>query len=53
MEADESAIVSDQFELAIFLIRFPTTRTVEHAEEPEKDAFSFLAERAQGFNWTK
>lgn len=53
MEADESAIVSDQFELAIFLIRFPAARTVEHAEEPEEDAFSFLAERADGFNWTK
>jgi len=53
MEADESAIVSDQFDLAIFLIRFPTTRTVEHEEELEEDAFSFLAERVQGYNWTK
>lgn len=53
MEANEFAIVSDQFELAIFLIHFPITHTVEHAEESEDDAFSFLAERAQGFNWTK
>ena len=40
MDAYESAIVSDQFELAIFLIRFPSTRAVEHAEEPEEDSFS-------------
>lgn len=53
MEAEESAIVSDQFELAIFLVRFPTTGLVHHEEEPQEDAFSFLTSRAQGFNWTK
>jgi hypothetical protein len=49
MEAEEAAIVSDQFDLAIFLIRFSTTGTIEHEEEPEQDAFSFLTERARGF----
>ena len=53
MEAEESAIVSDQFELAIFLVRFPTTGAVQHEEEPEQDAFTFMTERAQGFGWTK
>jgi hypothetical protein len=53
MEAEEAAIVSDQFELAIFLVRLPTTGAVQHDEEPERDAFTFMAERAQGFGWKK
>lgn len=53
IEAEESAIVSDQFEMAIFLLRFPMAGAVQHEEEPEKDAFSFMTERAQGFGWTK
>jgi len=50
-EAIESVIVSDQFEQYIFLIRFPFSLTIEHAEEPEQDAFTVLAEKAQGLNW--
>lgn len=53
MEAEESAIVSDQFELAIFLVRFPMAGLIHHEEEPEQDAFSFLTARAQGLNWTR
>lgn len=53
LEAEESAVVSDQFELAIFLVRFPTMGAVHHEEEPEQDAFSFMEARAEGFNWTK
>jgi hypothetical protein len=53
MEAEELVIVSDQFELAIFLVRFPMAGMVDHEEEPEQDAFTFLLDRAQGFNWTK
>lgn len=52
-EAIESAIVSDQFEQLIFLIRFPFASSPDHDEEPESDAFAVLSERAQGLNWTK
>lgn len=53
MEADESVILSDRFEMAIFLVRFPTSGLTEHEEENERDAFEVLSERAQGLNWTK
>jgi hypothetical protein len=52
-EAIESAIISDQFEQVIFLIRFPFASTPEHAEESDSDAFTTLSEKAQGLNWRK
>lgn len=53
MEAEESVILSDHFDLAIFLVKFPMASMVEHEEEQEQDSFTFLSDRAQGFNWTK
>ncbi len=53
MEAEESAIVSDQFDMAIFLVRFPMVGLIEHDEEPEHDSCTFLTDRAQGLNWSK
>jgi len=50
-EAIESAIVSDQFEQLIFLIRFPLASSPDHEEESESDAFTVLSEKAQGLNW--
>jgi len=52
-EAIESVIVSDQFEQNIFLIRFPHALMVDHAEEPESDAFTVFEENGQGLNWKK
>lgn len=52
-EAIESAIISDQFEQLIFLIRFPFASSPDHDEEPESDAFTVLSEKAEGFNWKK
>lgn len=52
-EAIESVIVSDQFEQNIFLIRFPLALVVDHAEEPESDAFTVFAENGHGLNWKK
>lgn len=52
-EAVESAIVSDQFEQLIFLIRFPHASSRDHEEESDSDAFTVLSERAQGFGWKK
>jgi Zn-dependent peptidase ImmA (M78 family) len=52
-EAIESAIVSDQFEQLIFLIRFPFASTPDHAEEPESDMVTELSKIAQGLGWKK
>ncbi|NMG50031.1 ImmA/IrrE family metallo-endopeptidase [Azoarcus communis] len=51
LEAEEAVIVSDQFELTIFLVRFPSVREVVHEEETEHDSFDVLAGLAQGFDW--
>lgn len=54
MEADESVIISDNFDSAIFLVQFPTAkRIIEHEEEEIQDTFTVLSNRAQGFNWSK
>ncbi|WP_197491387.1 ImmA/IrrE family metallo-endopeptidase [Methylomonas methanica] len=54
MEAEESVIISDNFDLAIFLVQFPTAkRIIEHEEEEIQDTFTVLSNRAQGFNWSK
>lgn len=50
-EAIESLIVSDHFEQNIFLIRFPFASIVNHAEEPELDAFTDLTKMGQRPNW--
>lgn len=42
LEADESVIISDQFELMIFLIRFPITGHIEHEEEQDQDTYDVL-----------
>ncbi|HWW06376.1 ImmA/IrrE family metallo-endopeptidase [Collimonas sp.] len=47
-EAIESAIISDQFEQIIFLIRFPFASAPNHEEEPESDSLTELTEKAQG-----
>lgn len=52
-EAIESVIVSDQFEKNIFLIRFPHALIVDHAEEPESDAFTVFEDNGPGLNWKK
>lgn len=52
-EAVESAIISDQFEQLIFLIRFPLAFSPDHEEESTSDAFMVLSEKAQGFDWKK
>ncbi|PTR05338.1 uncharacterized protein DUF955 [Nitrosospira sp. Nsp5] len=53
LEAEEFAILSDHFEMTIFLVQFPLAGMAEHEEEKEQDAFTFLSDRAQGFNWTR
>ncbi|MEO5738754.1 MAG: ImmA/IrrE family metallo-endopeptidase [Variovorax sp.] len=53
LEADESVIVSDQFELTIFLVRFPEARVVVHDEEIETDAFDVMTDTSHGFDWAK
>ncbi|WP_186104262.1 ImmA/IrrE family metallo-endopeptidase [Burkholderia gladioli] len=53
LEAEESLIVSDQFELAIFLIRFPSFGHIEHTDDSLSDTADFLTERAKGLNWTR
>lgn len=54
MEAEESVIVSDQFEQVIFLVQYPEADfLIEHGEEEELDSFEVLSNRALGFNWTK
>jgi hypothetical protein len=53
LEAEESLIVSDQFDVAIFLLRFPAASGLDHAEETDSDAADFLNERAKGLNWTR
>lgn len=52
LEADESVIVSDQFELTIFLVRFPEARVVVHDEDIETDAFDMMTDTLRGFDWS-
>ena len=53
LEAEESVIVSDQFELMIFLVRYPDARLVLHDEELETDTFDAMKDVSQGFGWSK
>lgn len=50
MEAQESAILSDRFDMTIFLVRFPLANLVEHEEEEVEDSFSLLSKKING--WT-
>ena len=45
LEAEESVIISDQFELMIFLIRFSASGHIEHEEEKELDAYEVITSR--------
>lgn len=51
MEADEAAILSDRFDFAIFLIRFPFAAMIEHEEEEIPDALTGLTNLASGLGW--
>jgi len=54
MEANEAIIISDHFDLSIFLIQFPLAKgIVEQEEEDIQDSFTFLSDRAKGLNWVK
>lgn len=53
LEADEAAILSDRFDLTIFLIRFPFAAMIEHEEEEIPDALTGLATLASGLGWKK
>jgi hypothetical protein len=47
LEAQQACIVSDQFDLQIFFLRFPGARVVLHDEEPEEDALDFILRRTR------
>jgi len=53
LEAEESVIISDQFDLTIFLVRYPGARSVEHDEAPEADAFDGIKDMEKGFGWSR
>lgn len=53
LEATESVILSDKFDLAIYLIQFPDANLISHEEENEYDTFDFLSSRAEGMLWKK
>ena len=52
LEAEESVIVSDQFELMIFLVRYPDARVVVHDEEAVTDAFDGMTGMSSGTGWS-
>lgn len=52
-EAVESAIFSDQYEMQIFLIRFPSAEFKDFGEEYEGDMVDFMNLRSQGLGWKK
>jgi Zn-dependent peptidase ImmA (M78 family) len=53
LDAVESVIVSDKFDLTIFLIQFPEANLITHKEVEEDDSFDFLSARAKGLLWGK
>jgi len=53
LRAIESVILSDKFDLAIFLIQFPDANLIAHEEPEENDSFDFLSARAEGLLWGK
>lgn len=48
LEAEEAAIVSDQFELMIFLLRFPEAQMITHEEESDTDVFDVMTGTQRG-----
>lgn len=53
LEAVESIILSDKFDLGIFLVQFPGANPPVHKEPEENDSFDFLSARAEGLLWVK
>ena len=53
MDAEECVIVSDQFELTIFLLRYPEARVVVHDEETETDPLDVMTDASRGFDWSR
>ena len=53
MEAEECVVVSDQFELTLFLLRYPEARVVTHDEETETDTFDVMTDASRGFDWSR
>ncbi|NHZ91038.1 ImmA/IrrE family metallo-endopeptidase [Massilia sp. CCM 8733] len=49
LEAQESIILSDRFDMAIFLVRFPFANLVEHEEEAIEDSVSWLSKKIRGW----
>lgn len=47
-ESVESIIVSDKYEMAIFLVRFPYAQFIMHEEENVSDSFDFLSNSTKG-----
>lgn len=47
-EAIESVIVSDKYDMAIFLVRFPFADIKDFEDEPETDTVDFLNYKTQG-----
>jgi len=52
LEAEEAAIVSDQFELMIFLVRFPEAQVITHDEESDTDVFDMMTSKQSGSSWS-
>lgn len=53
LEAEESVVVSDQFELTIFLVRYPDACPIQHEDDIQKDAFDRMADLSKGLGWSK
>lgn len=53
LNAVESVILSDRFDLSIFLVQFPDANLITHEESEENDSFDFLSARAEGLLWRK
>lgn len=48
LEALESMILADRFDMAIFLVKFPLANLVEHDEELIEDSVSVLSKKMRG-----
>jgi Zn-dependent peptidase ImmA (M78 family) len=52
-ECIESAVISNEYEQIMFLIRFPYGGSPDHEEEHIPDSFDVALEKASGMNWTR
>jgi hypothetical protein len=50
MEADESLILSDKYDVTIFLVQFIGDQTVEHTDDEIHDSFDFLTREQNLFS---